>query len=187
MPCTDEPLARTAKEFQKCFFQHAFEYVSLHVLWLRYQNLSSANFWGFGGPKLHTKCSSLQKWSRAPMSFMGSVLRILGLSLRPRKNFSEQGTENQEIWNCEHAKIGKRGFHFPLLQKRASWVKKSPFLYRAPHGKWGFPDSKRPFLEWGDMVFFFLLWNPLFPILGVLIPVQGQTHSQIWNLNPQSG
>ena len=28
--------------------------------------------------------------------------------------------------------------HFPPLQKRASRVKKSPFLYRAPQGKWGF-------------------------------------------------
>ena len=38
-------------------------------------------------------------------------------------------------------KSGKEGFgvknsHFPLPRKRALWAKKSPFLYRAPKGKW---------------------------------------------------
>ena len=54
-------------------------------------------------------------------------------------------------------KIRKRGFgvkknsHFPVPKKRAFWVKKSPFLCRAPQGKWGFFDSERPFLGHWEM------------------------------------
>ena len=40
--------------------------------------------------------------------------------------------------------------HFPPPQKRALRVKKSPFLYRAPQGKWGFFVSERPFLGWWE-------------------------------------
>ena len=71
-------------------------------------------------------------------------------------------------------KSGKEGSwvkKLPMLQKRAIWVESSPFHYRAPQEKWGFFDSKRPFLRRWEMGVF---WprNPLFLILGLLTPVQ---------------
>ena len=60
------------------------------------------------------------------------------------------------------AKIGKRGFRpfrgqrTPISQcprngRFESKNPESPFLYRAPQGKWGFFDSKRPFLGHWEM------------------------------------
>ena len=63
--------------------------------------------------------------------------------------------------------------HFPSPQKRASRVKKSPFLYRPPQGKWGCFDSRRPFLGRWEMGVF-RLRNPLFPDFGVFDPCRGQ-------------
>ena len=49
---------------------------------------------------------------------------------------------------------------------------KSPLLYRAPQGNWGFFPLKAPFLRWWEMGVF---WprNPLFPTLVILTPVTG--------------
>ena len=66
----------------------------------------------------------------------------------------------------------------PPPQKRESRVKKSPFLNRAPQGKWGFFDSRRPLFSGlgGNGVFW--LQNPLFAIFGVFDPCAGRMHSQ---------
>ena len=77
----------------------------------------------------------------------------------------------------------KRGFRSqktpisPPPQKRASRVKKSPFLHRAPQGKWDFFDSRRPFLGWGERGVF-LTPKPSFLDFGVFDPCKGQTDSQ---------
>ena len=72
---------------------------------------------------------------------------------------------------AKNPKIGKRGFQsqktpFPSTPEKGASSQKSP------QGKWGFFDSKRPFLGWREMGVF-RLRNPLFPILGFLAPVQG--------------
>ena len=83
-------------------------------------------------------------------------------------------------------KSGKEGFgaqKTPLshrLRKGRFESKKSPFLYRAPQGKWGFSDSKRPSLGRWEMGVFGPR-NPLFPILGILTPVRGR---RVRNLFP---
>ena len=41
--------------------------------------------------------------------------------------------------------------HFPPTPEKGVRVKKSPFPCRAPQGKWGFFDSRRSFLGWGEM------------------------------------
>ena len=74
--------------------------------------------------------------------------------------------------------------HFPPPQKRGLWVKKSPFLYRALQGKWGFVDSEPPFLGWWEMGVFGLR-NPLFPILGILTPVGGKRIRNTWCHNQE--
>ena len=57
----------------------------------------------------------------------------------------------------QNPKIGKRGFRSqknpisPHPRKGRFESKKSPFLYRAPQGTWGFFDSRRPFLGWGEI------------------------------------
>ena len=84
---------------------------------------------------------------------------------------------------CTGVKIpqnrGKRGFgvekppfEFPqtLLENGQFESEDPPFLYKAPQGKKGFPDSNRPFPGWWDMGVF-RPRNPLFPILGILTPV----------------
>ena len=75
-------------------------------------------------------------------------------------------------------KIGKRGFGvkklpFPNAPENGDLSQKIPFLYRAPQRKWGFLDSKRPFLGRSEMGVF-RPRNPLFPILGTLTPEQGR-------------
>ena len=80
------------------------------------------------------------------------------------------------------AKIGKRGFRgqkTPISQCPRNGrfeSKKSPFLYRAPQGKWGFLD-KTPIsgtLGHGS----FLTPKPSFPDFGDFDPCRGQTLSQ---------
>ena len=48
--------------------------------------------------------------------------------------------------NREKRVSGSKNPHFPPIQKRAVWVRKSPFLYRAPQRQRWFSDSNRPFL-----------------------------------------
>ena len=79
----------------------------------------------------------------------------------------------QNPQNREKRVSGSKNSHFPRPQKRAIWVEKSPFSLWSPVEKWGFFDSNRPFLGSWEMGVF---WprNPLFPILGILTPVQGR-------------
>ena len=63
--------------------------------------------------------------------------------------------------------------HFPPLQKRASRVKKSPFSLWCPVKKWGFFDSRRPFLGWGEWGF--STPKPSFPDSGVFDLCTGRT------------
>ena len=78
---------------------------------------------------------------------------------------------------------GKEGFGVKKLpfhsapEMGALSQKKSPLSLWSPAEKWGFFDSKRPFLGQGEMGVF---WprNPLFPILAILTPVGGGARSQ---------
>ena len=74
-------------------------------------------------------------------------------------------------------KSGKEGFGVkkspsPTAPEKGVPSKKSPFLYRAPQGKWGFFDSERPLLGGGKSGF--LTPQPFFPILRLLTPVRGK-------------
>ena len=86
------------------------------------------------------------------------------------------------LTGAKNPKIGKRGFRSqktpisPQPQKRASRVKKSPFLYRAPQGKWDF--LTRDALFWGGGKWGFFDSETSFPDFGVFHPCKGQTDSQ---------
>ena len=81
--------------------------------------------------------------------------------------------KGQNRQNREKRVSGSKNSHFPVPQKWALRVKKSPFSLWSPVEKWGFFDSKRPFLEHWEMGVF---WprNPLFPILAILTLVGGR-------------
>ena len=60
---------------------------------------------------------------------------------------------------------------FPTTPERALWVKKSTSLYRAFTVKMRFFLARNTLFWGGGKRGFFWLWNPLFPILGILTPV----------------
>ena len=79
-------------------------------------------------------------------------------------------------------KSGKGGFGvkkppFPPTPEKGVSSQKSPFLFRAPPGRWRFFDLGRPFLGWGGDGGF-LAPKPPFPDFGVFDPCKGQTDSQ---------
>ena len=76
----------------------------------------------------------------------------------------------QKLPNREKRVSESKNPHFPPHQKRAFRVKKSPFLQRAPHGNWGFIDSKRPFFGVGGKGGFSTP-RPSFPDSGGLWPL----------------
>ena len=83
----------------------------------------------------------------------------------------------QNRQNREKRVSGSKNSHFPVSQKWALCVKKSPFLYRAPQGKWGFFWLKAPIsgtLGNGS----FLTPKPSFPDFGDFDPCRGRTLSQ---------
>ena len=85
----------------------------------------------------------------------------------------------QNRQNREKRVSGSKNSHFPVPQKWALWVKKSPFSLWRSVEKWGFFDSKHPFLGHWEMGVF---WprNPLFPISAILTPVGGRRVRKWW-------
>ena len=70
-------------------------------------------------------------------------------------------------------KIGKRGFRSQTTPI-SPHHRKSPFLYRAPQGKWGVFLTQRA-LFWGTGKWEFLTPNPSFPDFGDFDPCRGRT------------
>ena len=91
----------------------------------------------------------------------------------------------QNPQNQEKRVSGSKNSHFRSPQKRAFWAQKSPFLYRVPQGKWGFLDSKRPFL-WRPEMGVFWHRNPLSWFCGILTPVGGQRVRNLWMIRKNS-
>ena len=84
----------------------------------------------------------------------------------------------QNLQKWEKRASGSNNSRFPVPQKRALRVKKSPFLYRAPQGKWGFVDSKRPFSgALGNRSL--LTPKPSFPIFGDSDACRGRTRLRV--------
>ena len=143
----------------------------------------------------HRTCAFAQSWGRqAQMSW---IWKTYGMQfflparahLRPRTCPSANHPfvdcfanasalyRGQNPQNREKRVSGSKNSHFPMHQKRAIWVKKSPFSLWSPVEKWGFFDSNRPF---SDALGKGTFWTPKpkIPDFGDLDPCTGPTRSQ---------
>ena len=83
----------------------------------------------------------------------------------------------QKLQNREKRVSESKKPLFPPNPRKGVSSQIIPISIQDTTGKWGFFDSRRPFLGWGKRVF--LTPKPSFPDFGVFDPCKGQTDSQV--------